>query len=189
MKVIRIRENIMTDGLVETYNLSCGEKIPAVIIGESGRGRSLGIVPVALKKENYEQWKKEGRVYIKNATVGQTKTERPKLIETVDETTDKIIAIFITPIGFRGSNYHEFPEGTEILASGTIAQGDAGRMGSGNEYVVVRPVPSAVKVHIGGRRYGAPTDYVYHFTEKEFFVRTGEEENLVDGVVEEFVTD
>src|SRR5690606_19703593 len=167
--------------------------IPAIIIGEEGRGRRLGVLPVQLLPDSYEEWKENGYIYIYAATIGTTKARRPKLfqVESVD-TLEKCVCVLRTMIGYRGSNSHtgdlkeeywipgrvwreditnllgyeklkfskdeaisiakrldftwdfvferdaEFrPFPGEILCEGVIAQGDAGRMGSGEQLVAV----------------------------------------------------
>ena len=81
--------------------------IPAIVVGEEGRGRKLGVLPVRLLPNTYNDWKLNGKVTIYFASISQTKSGRPKLIEQPSPTTtDKCICIFRTKIGFRGSNAH-----------------------------------------------------------------------------------
>lgn len=48
------------------------------------------------------------------------------------------------------------PVGSRVLAEGRCAQGDAGRMGGGPEYLLVLPAGAAVEIIRFGRLYGAP---------------------------------
>src|SRR5690606_38823678 len=220
MKIFTIRNGEISEGArVESFTLKgAGISIPAIIIGEEGRGRRLGVLPVQLLPSTYEEWQQKGNVYIRFAEVGTTKAGKPKLLQTENaDTLEKCICVFRTEIGFRGGNshtgdrkeeywvldylwradlsalgkdpsakytkeeamqlteelnalkntkhawycvfnkkceFHPFPG--EVLCEGIIAQGAAGRMGSGSQLVAVMPANVVFRTGYSGRLYGEP---------------------------------
>jgi hypothetical protein len=180
---------------IEILTLKSGDKIQAVIVGESGRGRIRGVLPVA--SLNGEQ--KEVRF----ASIGETKTGKPKLFNAQSASEkDKILIVFKTPIGFRGGNSHmgdkigeetqknvwgdeelqpiydKFPG--EILVEGVIADGDAGRMGSGKQIVALVPKNKVFRIGYTGRRYGAPHAHYGVWDGVRLLVLTREEREASD---------
>lgn len=110
MRVFTIKNGEVCDGArVDSFTLK-GAKvtIPAIIVGEEGRNRELGILPVQLPSDTYRDWKENGSVEIYHATVGSTKAGKPKLFaSTADiQNNDCAIVVFRTHIGFRGGNSH-----------------------------------------------------------------------------------
>jgi len=82
--------------LVEEFELKSGIKIPAILVGESGRGRQLGVLPVTGAKPG-------DRIYA--ARLGVTRSGRPKLFAAPEPTTDQAtILVGLYQIGFRGAN-------------------------------------------------------------------------------------
>ncbi len=178
MKIFTIENGTVSDGAsVEKLSLkNAGIEIPAIIIGEDGRGRQRGVLPVQLSNGQYKEWQGKGIVKINFADLTTTKAGKSKLIakETTDE-TEKIVVVFLTKIGFRGGNSHtgdrsgknengdiifsDFPG--EIIASGTIAQGTAGRMGSGDQLVAIIPKDVIFRTSYSGRLYGSPSSHYY----------------------------
>lgn len=205
MKVFEVSEEKVTEGAeVEKFRLACGVEIPAVLVGEKGRGRKLGVLPVQFMTD--EKFKK---TKIFNATLGHTQTGKPKLVEVNEDGGDEAIVVFRTPIGFRGYNRHTGVEkvmcedckgsGKEgnftcykckgsgkvyapfpgkVLVEGIIAQGEAGLMGEGSQLIAVVPKGQWIRVFIGGRRYGRPSKYFYLFNGKKVIVATGEDFEL-----------
>lgn len=78
---------------VQAFTLSGGGQIAAIIVGEDGRGRKQGVVPVDAPVG--------GRVM--TAGVGQTKAGRPRLVVGGPE-TDRAIIVAPEGMGFRGGN-------------------------------------------------------------------------------------
>ena len=66
MKIFTIENGKVTEGArVDTFTLkSAGVSIPAILIGEEGRGRKLGVLPVQLLPEQYKEWLEKGRTRI-----------------------------------------------------------------------------------------------------------------------------
>ena len=173
-----------------------GIDIPAVIVGEEGRSRSRGILPVQLSNRlYYKEWQEKGSVIINAAEVGQTKAGKPKLfVKNGPDIDEKIIVVFRTKIGFRGGNshtgdrtgetekdvwggerpkFHPFPG--EKLISGTIAQGAAGRMGSGEQLVAVMPKDTVFRTGYSGRLYGSPNSHYYKWDGQQLLALSWDE--------------
>src|SRR5690606_8627228 len=170
MKVFTIKSGEVYEGAeVVTFQLKHVDvSIPAIIVGEEGRGRQLGVLPVKLTDENYDKWEAGETVTIQFAKISETKSGKPKLIEVENDNSDnEAIVVFRTKIGFRGSNDHtgdgDEPFPGEILVSGVIAQGDAGRMGSGDQLVAVIPKNTVFSTKYYGRLYGEPSEHYYIF--------------------------
>ena len=200
MKIFTIENGKVTEGVrVDTFTLKiAGVSIPAILIGEQGRGRKLGVLPVQLLPDTYAEWKEKGCTHIYSATVGATKVGKPKLFQTEDvDTTEKCICVFRTMIGFRGGNshtgdrdggmektywgaeyptFHPFPG--EILCEGIIAQGDAGRMGSGSQLVAVMPAGIVFRTGYSGRLYGAPSAHYYVYRNGQLLSATWNEREV-----------
>jgi len=202
MKIFTIESGKVTEGAkVDSFTLKgAGVTIPAILIGEEGRGRKLGVLPVQLLPEQYKEWQDKGEVTISAALVGETKAGRPKLIETSGITdTEKCICVFRTQIGYRGANEHTgdrdgrtekdfwgaehptfyaFPG--EVLCEGIIAQGDAGRMGSGSQLVAVMPAGIVFRTGYSGRLYGEPAEHYYLFRDGQLLSATWEEREVAE---------
>ena len=232
MKVFTIKNGKVVEGVkVDSFTLKGAEvTIPAMIVGEKGRGRELGVLPVQLLPDSYKEWQEKGCVYIRFAKVGTTKAGKPKLFQTEDvDTIEKCICVFRTQIGFRGGNshtgdrkgeywvpnwflgrkylkekytkeeaakiaeelnyswdtvfskkldFHPFPG--EILCEGIVAQGDAGRMGSGSQLVAVMPADTIFRTGYSGRLYGAPSAHYYLFRDGQILSATWDEREVSD---------
>ncbi len=190
MKIFTIASGEVSEGArVDSFALKgAGISIPAILVGEEGRGRKLGVLPVQLLPDNYKKWQEERTISIYSAEIGKTKTGKPKLIETEITDTEKCICVFRTKIGFRGSNRHtgdilgdEFlPFPGEILCRGIIAQGAAGRMGSGSQLIAVMPAEVVFRTAYRGRLYGAPDSHYYIFRDGQILSATWEEREVTE---------
>lgn len=237
MKIFTIKSGEVVEGArVDSFTLKgAGVTIPAIIVGEEGRGRELGVLPVNLLPNSYKEWQEEGHVYIHSAKIGTTKAGKPKLFQTKDaDTLEKCICVFRTKIGYRGENshtgdrkdeywvpywtwrtdiaalgkeklkfskeealeiakkldfpwdrifdkellFHPFPG--EILCRGIIAQGDAGRMGSGEQLVAILPADTVFRTGYSGRLYGAPSAHYYLYRDGQLLAATWEEREVSD---------
>lgn len=106
---------------------------------------------------------------------------------------EKAIVVLRSPIGFRGGNAHTgdrapswtperggfLPFPGEVIAQGRIAQGDAGRMGSGDQLVAIMPKNTVWRVAFSGRRYGKPACRYYLFDGRRIITATPEERDLL----------
>ena len=202
MKIFTIESGRVTEGAkVDSFTLKgAGVSIPAILVGEEGRSRRLGVLPVQLLSSSYKEWQEEGTVLIRSAKVGATKAGKPKLLETSRITDiEKCICIFRTMIGFRGGNshtgdrdggtekdywgaeyptFHPFPG--EVLCEGIIAQGDAGRMGSGKQLAAIIPADIVFRTGYSGRLYGAPSAHYYIYRDGQLLSATWEEREVAD---------
>lgn len=246
-KIFSIHRGVVEEGaLVGKFSLTgAGIAIPAVLVGEEGRGRELGVLPVQLLPSQQKEWEEKEDTRVFAARLGQTRSGAPKLMaaESADN-NEKIIVVLRTPIGFRGGNSHtgdrvdeywtfdlwyreaatqigiplqdrysadevreysprlmvarygsaesyrwdagferhiEFaPFPGEILVSGVIAQGTAGRMGSGYQYVALIPKGVVFRTGYSGRLYDAPPAHYYLFDGQRVLAATWEERQVVD---------
>ncbi len=167
MRVYTVKTSNIEDGAkVEALELkNAGISIPTVQVGEKGRGREIGVVPVKLLPEAHRRFLAGEEVRLTNVNHALTKSGKPKFIQTeVDESPESTILVIRTSIGFRGDNAHKGLNGTPfpgtIISQGVIAQGDAGRMGSGKQLICEMPYDKPFEIQLGGRLYGAPDVYV-----------------------------
>lgn len=107
MQIYSISEGAQEGATVSAFVLKSGDMIPAIIVGQSGRGRSQGVLPVQLLPQSHAEWQEKASVKISFARVGETRAGNPRLIQEpgIGE-IDRFIAVFRTPIGFRGGNSH-----------------------------------------------------------------------------------
>lgn len=252
MKTYRIftiaQGDVYEGAKITDFALKSGDKIPAIVVGEQGRNRQYGILPVQnppripcsdrLKEfwwdrhcnqcmtpyvgEDPRTHPDEGLVYdrLHFAGIGETKAGRPKLIAATAATdTDHVICVLRTPMGFRGGNEHtgdcvkwvcdrdaycdarssapgepktcpkcgfesilvtysKFPG--QILTEGKIAQGDAGRMGSGQQLIALIPADVVFRTGYFGRLYGKPASHYYKWTGEKLLSATWEERMVTD---------
>lgn len=241
MKIFTVAaDSVKANAEVTALTLASGVKIPVVTVGEEGRGRKLGVLPVSLLPESQALWDYEKKARIKNVRIGETRSGRPKLIETEpDGNNDYAVVVMATPAGFRGSNRHgarimwrlrldpdiegrfrsdlirnpempskldkarerlpycnsrtieefvedfsePFVEGDlpgQIIASGEIAQGAAGRAGGGEQFIVVIPKDTTWAIKMTGRLYGRPSTYEYIFDGEKVTAYTARDLELID---------
>ena len=62
-----------------------------------------------------------------------------------------------------------------ILAVGHIAQGTAGRMGSGEQIIIKLPINTEIRLKKYGRLYGGPSEYFYCFDGENVTCLSGQE--------------
>jgi hypothetical protein len=81
--------------------------IPAIFVGEEGRNRERGVLPVHLLAEQQIEWEANGSTIVRFGTIGQTKSGKPKLFADAQPgSNDSVILVMPTKIGVRGSNSH-----------------------------------------------------------------------------------
>jgi hypothetical protein len=200
-KIFTVSSSLVTEGTsVGKFTLKGAEvTIPAILVGESGRGRKLGVLPVQLPQKLYKEWEKENKVEVFFAEVGQTKAGRPKLfVREREDTDEKIIAVLRTQIGYRGSNrhtgdrtgeveevsgrqrlkFHPFPG--KMLIEGRIAQGIAGRMGSGEQMIALMSKNQIFRTGYSGRLYGGTSAHYYLWDGENLLSATWEEREVSD---------
>jgi len=106
---------------------------------------------------------------------------KPLTADQVKRLKDILHSIGVIDIYSDGSwllrEYLPFPG--QWLITGRIAQGDAGRMGSGTQGVAVIPKGQVFRTWLGGRVYGAPRSMYYLWTGEELLYATWEERELL----------
>ncbi len=240
---------------VGAFSLSgAGVTIPAILIGSEGRGRQLGVLPVAdpprvpCPDRGKEVWTsaeacgrcgaalaaEEGKPTRRHADagevtgrvlfaeVGSTKAGKPKLFSRPElPAAEKVIVVLRTPMGFRGGNAHtgdragwvcgrscgasaegaiEVPESCpgcgakgydgpklrvaefpgEVICRGVIAEGIAGRMGSGEQLVALIPRGAVFRTAYSGRLYGSPSSHYYKWDGERLLSATWQERVAAD---------
>jgi hypothetical protein len=157
---------------VEYKTLPDGSKFACFLLGEEGRGRKQVIIPVVLTMNSCRTWLGDGaaeisEVRLKFGPKGTVVLEEMPHKENCEE----YLVAFLGWIGFRGHNRLTDYDGNavdkdKILAEGIIAQGAAGRMGWGSQWLLrVRP-GDLFRFHVDGRLYGHPSDYVLTCTSR-----------------------
>jgi hypothetical protein len=68
----------------------------------------------------------------------------------------------------------------QILATGRIAQGDAGWMGAGDQYVVLMPREVVFRTAYSGKLYGRPSEHYYVFDGSKVHACTSQERELAE---------
>jgi len=105
--VFTLDYGVIRGATVGTFTLKNGTEIPAITVGEIGRGRSLGVLSVQLPRDLYTEWKEKGQVRVCAGKIGKTESGNFKLFAESEATADeKIIAVMPTKIGYRGGNSH-----------------------------------------------------------------------------------
>ena len=153
MRIFTINSSVSEGAQVRTLEIKgANVKIPVLQVGEEGRGRKLASLPVQLLPADFAKWQAGEAVRVFHANIGETKSGKPKIFQTLGSTDHtQAICVFETPIGFRGGNSHTgaraddwteespkfLPFPAKILASGEIAQGTAGAMGSGQQHIAL----------------------------------------------------
>jgi hypothetical protein len=193
---------VQEGALVDRLQLKgAGIEIPVLTVGEQGRGRERGVISVQLGRDSQAQWQAKENVFLKAAGLGTTKAGRVKLTERAEAShDDHLLAVLRTQIGYRGGNSHtgdrtgEFTEGSFggeprplfkpfpgiVLERGMIAQGDAGRMGSGEQLISLIPQNEVFRTAYSGRLYGGPSAHYYKFDGKRVLSATWDERSASD---------
>lgn len=177
-----------------------GIEIPVLSVGEEGRGRRRGVLSVQLDRDSQTQWEAKESILLKAVSLGTTKAGRLKLNQRPSAThRDHLLAVLRTPIGFRGSNshsgdrtgeYQENPYGEPqptfkpfpgiVLERGVIAQGDAGRAGSGEQFISLIPQGEVFRTAYSGRLYGGPSSHYFTYDGRQVLAATWDERTASD---------
>ncbi|RLJ04597.1 MAG: hypothetical protein DRP08_01375 [Candidatus Aenigmatarchaeota archaeon] len=182
MKIFTIDNGEVIPGSLIKERLIAGQfTVKGIIIGQPGRGRKVGFLPLAkdvpTKKDNNGETE-----WVFYGSLGRTYKNAPKLIKELPDDRERVLCVLRTHIGFRGHNSHTgvnedtFPG--EKIIEGMIAQGAAGRAGYGDQYICTFPVGAKFKTSYTGRLYGKPSSHIYvvessekilgGFTEEEY---------------------
>lgn len=215
-KVFTVSHGHVEEGaFVDAFSIkNAGVTIPAILFGEQGRGRKLGVLPLdgcPTPTEGYP-------ICLKAASVGQTRSGKPKLFVADRVTnTESVLVVLHSRFGYRGGNEHTgdrasqscckygcsgtagpkhqgpcpvcggedmrlsfHPMPGEVLCDGRIAQGGAGRMGSGTQLCVLLPAGEVLRISRSGRLYGAPSAHYLQWDGESLMSVTWEERQLTD---------
>jgi len=171
MKIYTIDKYEMRPSVtVEHHPLPDGGRFACFTLGEEGRGRRRVIVPVILKPETYRHWFDKGFVEVTDVRPVFSMRGFSRLEElSQEEKTDEYLIVLLGWIGFRGHNALTDLDGNRlgsdvILAEGTIAQGQAGRVGWGSQWLLRVKVGDLLRYEVTGRLYGEPGKFVIHCT-------------------------
>jgi len=151
---------------VETCFLPDGRSFPAFTLGEEGRGRKLVFVPVTLTPASRQKWERDGWASVENVSVFVNRKGFIHLKEEEGTSEDnEYLIVFRAWIGFRGHNSITYYEGGAlgkdvILAEGTIAEGAAGRMGWGGQWLMKVRQGDVYRFQVTGRLYGEPGSFI-----------------------------
>ena len=153
--------------VTERESKRTGDKYFAVEVGEMGRGRELQFVP--LHPTLIPQ--KEDRLFIiTDVDLAETKSGRYILVPAKTK-NDKALVQVYGEEGYRGSLEYTFSNpNPEIIAQGYYAQGEAGRKGGGEEYLVVMHPGDRIDIKRYGRLYGGNEKVVIEWDGEELRV-------------------
>ena len=151
MKILTLNGTTIEQTVVESITLSNGTEIGAITVGEKGRGRRLGVLPLNAQA---------GEV-VTDVVIGTTKAGKPRLFKDSNTRDNGLLLVFKPKHGFRGSVDFKVPENAKIITDGHIAQGIAGRMGGNNQYILKFENIEGVHFEFKrrGRLYGEPSEY------------------------------
>ncbi|HZJ34894.1 MAG TPA: hypothetical protein VFD55_02695 [Candidatus Angelobacter sp.] len=176
MKICTIQNGKVLDGAdVEKLSIQ-GDDYPVITIGEIGPGRLKAVLLVEFMiDKQHQEWMEKGTIKINSVSVEKNNYDRYVLIASDNNYVDnekEIICVFRTHIGSRGSNSHtgdnidnslrkykRFP-GT-IISRGKIAQGGAGKMGSGEQIVAIMPPNCVFCTQYSKKLYKGPKVFYY----------------------------
>jgi hypothetical protein len=151
----------------------------AVTVGEDGRGRRLGILPVRGEDT-------VGVASISCAAVQILKSGRYALSvpHSRDIHDDHAIVVIRIYGGYRGNGTLHSEDGGPfpypILCEGYAAEGDAGRMGDSRQVVALVPRSGVWLQRYSGRTYGGPKAHYGCYDGGEILLLTPEERELCE---------
>lgn len=159
---------IRTTGGSEIEYSKIFNKFWAIIVGEEGRGRKIGYVPLSRELQMIldagETPKPEDLTVIKTKKGGWLVIEQPG--------NSDLILCTNWYGGFRGhaeSNVQELEKENklEILATGNIADGIAGRMAKSRQYIIKIKEDADIYLARTGRTYGSGNAFLYKIRNNE----------------------
>jgi hypothetical protein len=169
-------------------------EIFAICVGEVGRGRKLGYIPIGGIPNTTTV---TTNVVITNVVISQTRIGFPKFTAITPETdtgtgTEECVVVFRHTGGFRGGAeltgdrvdfdnpalFRDFPG--KILQEGIIAQGAAGRMGGNSQYIARIRRGQVFRIKRWGKLYGNPSSYYGCFDDGKITLVTWEDREALD---------
>lgn len=136
---------------------------PGVVLGEAGRGRRRTTVPVLGTEVKWvlgpAPFAQSCLGVARYVQVG-TSPDGPLLraVPGPADDLDRVLVLLNAAGGWRGGVTYTLPDSAQVLATGTVVLGDAGRAGGWDELLVVLPVPCEVPFATtgGGGHEGGP---------------------------------
>ena len=165
-----MRPNI---AVTERESKKTGGKYFAVEVGEYGRGRELQFV--ALHPSLIPQKEDDSIFVITDAVVAKTKSGGHILLPAKEQDNLALVQVYGEE-GYRGSLEYTFTNNIEIIARGYYAQGEAGRMGGGEEYLLVMKPGDRIDIKRYGRLYGGNEKVVIEWDGSELRVYDPDDE-------------
>lgn len=150
MKIFTLkgRKGELTPGATPVkHTLTNGAVIDCLLLGEAGRNRKLTIVPTFSSQPFLE------------ASLGTTATGRPRLNAPAGR-EEGCLVVALLDFGFRGRCWADVQRPDQVIAEGKIADGAAGNMASGLQYLLKLMPGDSVVCRYAGRLYGGPEAHV-----------------------------
>ena len=167
MKIFTIdRSGVHEGAKVERVETPQGYIIPVIAVGEIGRGRQRSEIPIRLQVDAWNELRKKGEATVKEVDIVRTRLGDIRFEESYTrQLVDEYLVVFYGWIGFRGWNRLEMADGQPVpeemvIARGRIAQGEAGLMGSGEQWILKLHHGDLLRYEVGGRLYGEPSTYI-----------------------------
>lgn len=149
MKAYTVINDKVIEGIKVAYHQIEGTDIflPCAEVGEKGRGRVHKLLPINLHQYSMHVLDVEQHVWVKHITENELGVyEEIQANHPEAKQYENIIVAVLTEAGFRGGAEHygddkqnNEPFPGRKIAEGYCAQGDAGRMGGGEQFVAVIP--------------------------------------------------
>ena len=173
--------------VVERESKKSGSTFFAVEVGEYGRGRELQFVPLhpsLVPKKDEKTVYTSQMHFIETADLAVTKSGGHILVPAKEQDNLALVKVYGKE-GYRGSLKYTFSNHEQqIIAKGCYAQGDAGRMGGGEEYLVILYPGDRIDIRRLGRLYGGNKKVAIEWDGKELKVYDPDEEPDLDANLE-----
>lgn len=147
-------------------------EMDVIILGEKGRGRYQSIIPYhALKDVEYLK-------------INKTKSNKPKIVKS--DNNENWLAVVSGAGCYTRNTYgtvyclEKYQDDIKIVSKGMGAYGDAGRIGSWNEFLVIVPDNTFLKIRPAGGSYKIPRYWLYFGKDKVFHIQLEELDIFID---------
>jgi len=185
-------EGASPGALIETHKIG-DLSIPCLKVGEEGRSRQLGILPVidgepgkyllsaTPERPRSSKWVLHAGVHAEDKRTMEW--HDPKL-----EENGKIIVVLRPKHGYRGGCTLRWIDGDEekiampdrVLCAGNIAQGIAGGLGYAPQRILILPEGAELRIRRSGRLYGDPAStYIRNHGGKKITALTKQEREVL----------
>lgn len=156
MKCKTVHNGVVTNNILMEKKFSKKNQVSyfAITVGENGRGRHLAFMAADPSVETNPL-----------TTCSIRRTQRGSVIVASDgdESPSTLLLKIHVDHGFRGGTEYYLPDDVVVLYTGVHADGDAGRMASSQEHIMMVPAGTKFTVRRTGRLYGDPSTYAYEW--------------------------